>query len=58
MFLFPGMSIRISFAQAVLSSKTIIWNGPMGVFEMASFEKGNLSSTHPPPPPLCLLLVV
>merc|ERR1712176_393292 len=27
-------------AAAVAKSKTIIWNGPMGVFEMASFEKG------------------
>lgn len=27
-------------AAAVKASKTIIWNGPMGVFEMASFEKG------------------
>jgi phosphoglycerate kinase len=27
-------------AEAVASSKTILWNGPMGVFEMASFEKG------------------
>ena len=26
--------------QAILSSKTIIWNGPMGVFEMAKFEAG------------------
>jgi len=25
---------------AVESAKTIIWNGPMGVFEMAKFEKG------------------
>jgi len=25
---------------AVASSKTLIWNGPMGVFEMASFEAG------------------
>merc|ERR1711971_1293102 len=25
---------------AVGASKTIIWNGPMGVFEMAKFEKG------------------
>merc|ERR1712205_241232 len=24
----------------VQKSKTIIWNGPMGVFEMAAFEKG------------------
>lgn len=27
----------------VKASKTIIWNGPMGVFEMASFEKGTKS---------------
>merc|ERR1719265_1520575 len=25
---------------AVMKAKTIIWNGPMGVFEMASFERG------------------
>jgi phosphoglycerate kinase len=27
-------------AAAVAASKTIIWNGPMGVFEMASYEAG------------------
>merc|ERR1712176_215860 len=27
-------------AKAVAESKTIIWNGPMGVFEMAKFETG------------------
>eukprot|EP00441_Pelagodinium_beii_P039778 CAMPEP_0197647484 /NCGR_PEP_ID=MMETSP1338-20131121/25507_1 /TAXON_ID=43686 ORGANISM="Pelagodinium beii, Strain RCC1491" /NCGR_SAMPLE_ID=MMETSP1338 /ASSEMBLY_ACC=CAM_ASM_000754 /LENGTH=417 /DNA_ID=CAMNT_0043221295 /DNA_START=68 /DNA_END=1321 /DNA_ORIENTATION=+ len=27
-------------AKAVMESKTIIWNGPMGVFEMAKFEAG------------------
>merc|ERR1712032_16971 len=27
-------------AKAVAESKTIIWNGPMGVFEMAKFEAG------------------
>jgi phosphoglycerate kinase len=32
-----------SNAKAVMESKTIIWNGPMGVFEMASFEKGTKS---------------
>merc|ERR1712151_1165173 len=30
-------------AEAVKASKTIIWNGPMGVFEMATFEKGTKS---------------
>ena len=28
------------FNQAILSSKTIFWNGPVGVFEMSSFEDG------------------
>mmetsp|Transcript_113673 Transcript_113673/g.200644 ORF Transcript_113673/g.200644 Transcript_113673/m.200644 type:complete len:420 (-) Transcript_113673:184-1443(-) len=30
-------------AEAVAKAKTIIWNGPMGVFEMASFEPGTKS---------------
>ena len=25
---------------AIMESKTILWNGPMGVFEMPSFEMG------------------
>jgi len=32
-------SIKI-FSDAVLNSKTILWNGPMGVFEMSNFQKG------------------
>lgn len=28
------------YREVVLNSKTILWNGPMGVFEMSSFEKG------------------
>jgi len=30
-------------AAAIMASKTIIWNGPMGVFEMAAFETGTKS---------------
>merc|ERR1719409_514610 len=26
--------------EVIMKSKTIIWNGPMGVFEMASYEAG------------------
>ena len=26
------------FSEVILKSKTILWNGPMGVFEMSSFE--------------------
>lgn len=28
------------FSEVILNSKTILWNGPMGVFEMTSFEYG------------------
>jgi phosphoglycerate kinase len=29
-----------NFAKVIHESKTILWNGPMGVFEMSSFENG------------------
>ncbi len=29
-----------TFSEEILNSKTIIWNGPMGVFEMDNFAKG------------------
>ena len=35
-----GANSIIKFSQAILSSKTIIWNGPMGVFEMDNFSNG------------------
>ncbi|MCC7107565.1 MAG: phosphoglycerate kinase, partial [Chloroflexi bacterium] len=28
------------FAQTLKDAKTVVWNGPMGVFEMANFAKG------------------
>lgn len=31
------------FKQVVLESKTILWNGPLGVFEMESFAKGTIT---------------
>jgi phosphoglycerate kinase len=29
-----------AYREVILNSKTILWNGPMGVFEMSSFEAG------------------
>jgi phosphoglycerate kinase len=29
-----------TFSEVIKKSKTVLWNGPMGVFEMSSFEKG------------------
>ncbi|MHA7130971.1 phosphoglycerate kinase [Algoriphagus namhaensis] len=35
-----GPKTRALFAEVISTSKTILWNGPMGVFEMESFDKG------------------
>ena len=44
--LFMGLDIGektiSSFSKIILKSKTIIWNGPMGVFEMSNFQNGTL----------------
>ena len=44
---FMGMDIGNKsielFKQTILDSKTILWNGPMGVFEMPSFSKGTFA---------------
>ncbi len=38
-----GPSTISKFEKIVTESKTILWNGPMGVFEMSSFEQGTLA---------------
>ena len=35
-----GPNSRKSFADAIINAKTILWNGPMGVFEMTNFANG------------------
>ncbi len=35
-----GAAARTAFTEVLMSSKTILWNGPMGVFEMEAFSKG------------------
>lgn len=35
-----GENSIVSFKEIISNSKTILWNGPMGVFEMSSFENG------------------
>ncbi len=35
-----GPEARKQFAEVILASKTILWNGPMGVFEMEKFQAG------------------
>ena len=38
-----GPNAVANFTNVLLNSKTILWNGPMGVFEMSSFENGTKS---------------
>ena len=44
---FEGMDIGPKtielFKQTILSAKTVVWNGPMGVFEMPNFAKGTIA---------------
>ena len=35
-----GPEAELEFAAVIAASRTILWNGPAGVFEMASFEHG------------------
>jgi phosphoglycerate kinase len=38
-----GPKSREIFNKVVLESKTILWNGPLGVFEMENFAKGTIA---------------
>jgi phosphoglycerate kinase len=38
-----GPATCAAYTEAILSSKTIVWNGPMGVFEMSNFAAGTLA---------------
>ena len=38
-----GEKARLEFQNVLLNSKTILWNGPMGVFELLPFSEGTKS---------------
>lgn len=38
-----GPNTEELFAQVIRESKTILWNGPLGVFEMPNFAKGTIA---------------
>jgi phosphoglycerate kinase len=38
-----GEKTIAQYRDAILRSRTILWNGPMGVFEMPSFQKGTVA---------------
>ena len=38
-----GPKARAAFATAIRGAKTVVWNGPMGVFELPPFREGTFS---------------
>jgi phosphoglycerate kinase len=38
-----GPKARQAFATAIRGAKTVVWNGPMGVFEVAAFREGTFA---------------
>lgn len=38
-----GPDTNTAFADVIANSKTILWNGPVGVFEMEKFSKGTIA---------------
>jgi phosphoglycerate kinase len=38
-----GPKARQAFATAIRGARTIVWNGPMGVFELAPFREGTFA---------------
>lgn len=38
-----GVKSRAHFAEVIKKSKIILWNGPLGVFEMDTFSKGTIA---------------
>lgn len=41
-----GPKASKNFRSVLLQSRTILWNGPMGVFEMPAFEQGTKNMAH------------
>ena len=41
-----GPATATLFNEVIQNSKTIVWNGPMGVFEVPIFSRGTLGMVH------------
>lgn len=41
-----GPNTEALFAEVISKSKTILWNGPLGVFELPNFAKGTIALGH------------
>ena len=41
-----GPATSLLFSEVLHNAKTVIWNGPMGVFEIDSFSRGTIAMVH------------
>ncbi len=41
-----GPATSLLFSEALYNAKTIMWNGPMGVFEIDAFSRGTIRMVH------------
>ncbi len=41
-----GPKTEIAYSFIIMDSKTVLWNGPMGVFEIPKFAKGTIEIGH------------
>ena len=41
-----GPTTRMLYADKIRTAKTVVWNGPMGVFEMPRFAEGTYGIAH------------
>jgi len=41
-----GPATSLLFSEVLYDAKTVIWNGPMGVFEIDSFSRGTIAMAH------------
>ena len=41
-----GPASALLFSEAIADANTILWNGPMGVYEMDKFAKGSTKISH------------
>jgi phosphoglycerate kinase len=46
MILDIGPATSMLYSEAMQNAKTIIWNGPMGAFEMDAFSRGTMAMVH------------
>ena len=57
MILDIGPATSLLYSEVLQNAKTIIWNGPMGAFEMEAFSRGTMAMVHSVANPKALTIV-